>query len=106
MFALNTGLLYINIAHASLYKHHLLHHLLLLLLLLLVMHRPNRLLIAHGMTDENVLFTHTSSLLDALVSAGKPYQLQVFTGERHGIRSPTAANHCDASILSFLLKHL
>lgn len=58
------------------------------------------------MTDENVLYTHTSALVDALVAHGKPYQLQVYTSERHGLQSPTAANHCDATMLAFLLQHL
>eukprot|EP00731_Ephydatia_muelleri_P017788 Em0010g886a len=67
---------------------------------------PNRLLVIHGMNDENVLFTHTSLLLDHLVKFGKPYALQVFTGERHGIRTSLASTHCDATILLFLLQHL
>ena len=68
--------------------------------------RPNRLLIVHGMADENVLFTHTSILVDALVTHGKPYQLQVFPSERHGVRSPSAVGHCDAAVLSFIMQHL
>jgi dipeptidyl aminopeptidase/acylaminoacyl peptidase len=67
---------------------------------------PGRLLIIHGMSDENVLYTHTSLLIDALVANGKPYQLQLFNNERHGIRSFTASNHCDGTILNFLLRHL
>ena len=35
------------------------------------------MLIIHGMIDENVHFSHTSQLINALVRAGKPYQLQV-----------------------------
>ena len=46
-------------------------------LLLLYLFRENRLLIIHGMIDENVHFAHTSQLINALVRAGKPYQLQV-----------------------------
>ena len=68
--------------------------------------RPGRVLIIHGMSDENVLYTHTSLLIDALISHGKPYQVQLFTGERHGIRNPSASNHCDATILQFLLANL
>ena len=39
--------------------------------------RDNRLLIVHGLIDENVHFHHTSLLIDRLIRAGKPYQLQV-----------------------------
>lgn len=68
--------------------------------------RPGRLLIIHGMNDENVFFTHTSMLLDALIQAGKPYQIQIYNGERHGIRNPTKSLHCDAAVLQFLLCNL
>ncbi|XP_063868787.1 dipeptidyl peptidase 8-like isoform X3 [Scylla paramamosain] len=36
----------------------------------------NRLLIVQGMIDENVHFSHTNQLIQALIKAGKPYQLQ------------------------------
>lgn len=39
--------------------------------------RENRLLIIHGLIDENVHFSHTSLLISTLVKFGKPYQLQV-----------------------------
>ena len=35
------------------------------------------MLIVHGLIDENVHFHHTSLLVDRLIRAGKPYQLQV-----------------------------
>jgi hypothetical protein len=37
----------------------------------------NRLLIIHGLMDENVHFIHSAELINALIRAGKPYQLQV-----------------------------
>lgn len=45
--------------------------------IILFLNRENRLLIIHGMIDENVHFAHTSQLINALVRSGKPYQLQV-----------------------------
>ena len=39
--------------------------------------RENRLLIVHGLIDENVHFQHTSVLVNGLVRACKPHQLQV-----------------------------
>lgn len=39
--------------------------------------RENRLLIIHGLIDENVHFSHTSLLINTLIKYGKPYQLQV-----------------------------
>jgi dipeptidyl-peptidase 9 len=37
----------------------------------------DRLLIVHGLVDENVHFVHTAQLVNSLIRAGKPHQLQV-----------------------------
>lgn len=37
----------------------------------------NRLLIIHGLNDENVHFQHSAELIHELVKAAKPYTLQV-----------------------------
>jgi dipeptidyl-peptidase 9 len=66
----------------------------------------NRLLIIHGMIDENVHFVHTRKLINALVKENKPYQLQIYPNERHGIRSPEASVHCDINFYSFLEQNL
>jgi len=42
-----------------------------------------RLLIIHGMVDENVHFRHTARLIDALNAAQRPYELLIFPEERH-----------------------
>ncbi|VDL74886.1 unnamed protein product [Nippostrongylus brasiliensis] len=39
--------------------------------------QPGRLLLVHGLLDENVHFRHTEALIEQLIRAGKPYQLQV-----------------------------
>ena len=52
------------------------------------LHRENRLLIVHGLIDENVHFVHTSLLVDELVRHCKPYQLQVsFLLSEQGIQA-------------------
>lgn len=66
----------------------------------------NRLLIIHGMMDENVHFIHTRQLIDALVKQCKPYQLQIYPHERHGMRSSEASIHTDLNLFSFLEKYL
>ncbi|XP_064470820.1 dipeptidyl peptidase 9-like [Ornithodoros turicata] len=66
----------------------------------------NRLLIVHGLMDENVHFTHTSQLVSALVKAGKPYQLQVYPTERHSLRHLDTSEHYETMLLSFLQDHL
>lgn len=66
----------------------------------------NRLLIIHGLIDENVHFFHTSQLINALVKTGKPYQLQIYPNERHSLRTPDASKHYETTLLSFLQNHL
>ena len=41
----------------------------------LTINRANRLLLIHGVNDENVFFKYKSQLVDCLVGMGKPYQL-------------------------------
>lgn len=66
----------------------------------------NRLLIIHGLIDENVHFYHTSQLISSMVKAGKPYQLQVYPNERHSLRHLDASKHYETTLLSFLQNHL
>ena len=66
-----------------------------------------RLLIMHGTMDENVHFMqHTAQLVNLMVKHGKPYQLQIYPGERHSLRHPDSNEHYLTSLLSFLKKNL
>jgi len=66
-----------------------------------------RLLIMHGTMDENVHFMqHTAQLINLLIKHGKPYQLQIYPGERHSLRHPDSNEHYLTSLLSFLKKNL
>jgi len=42
-----------------------------------------KLLLIHGLIDENVHFRHTARLINALIQARKPYDLMLFPDERH-----------------------
>lgn len=66
----------------------------------------NRLLIIHGLIDENVHFFHTSQLVNLLVKFNKPYQLQVYPNERHSLRNLEASKHYETTLLSFLQNNL
>lgn len=65
-----------------------------------------KLLILHALMDENVHFTHTAHLLDALVNAGKRADLFVFPGERHGYRDPAARRYAMRRVVEYLVEHL
>jgi len=60
-----------------------------------------RLLIVHGMIDENVHFSHTEKIINGLITAGKPHSLQLFPGERHAIRNGDAIEHLHARMIIF-----
>ncbi|KAI1701791.1 prolyl oligopeptidase family domain-containing protein [Ditylenchus destructor] len=68
--------------------------------------QEGRLLIVHGMSDENVHFHHTQKLINALIAVGKPHQLLLFPSERHAIRSGSAIEYYHASMMAFFLKAL
>jgi dipeptidyl-peptidase 4 len=42
-----------------------------------------KLMLVHGLIDENVHFRHTARLINALIHARKPYDLLLFPDERH-----------------------
>ncbi|VDK47386.1 unnamed protein product [Anisakis simplex] len=66
----------------------------------------DRLLIVQGLMDENVHFSHTEALIETLITAGKPFRLQIFPSERHGVRASEACEFHDAVVLDFLQKAL
>lgn len=45
-----------------------------------------RLLVIHGMLDENVHFRHSARLATALIAAGKPFEILPIPNERHSSR--------------------
>jgi len=66
----------------------------------------NRLLLVHGLQDENVHFSNTTQLIDSLIAAHKPYQLLVLPKERHGCANPNTRLYLEVSCAWFLLQHL
>ncbi|KAJ3408063.1 hypothetical protein HDV05_005152 [Chytridiales sp. JEL 0842] len=59
----------------------------------------NRLLIIHGSIDENVHFKNTEILVSALVKMSKPHRVQVYPGERHGLRAPNVVEHFETLMI-------
>ncbi|CAM9147127.1 unnamed protein product, partial [Choristocarpus tenellus] len=45
-----------------------------------------KLMLVHGLIDENVHFRHTARLINSLIAARKPYDLLIFPDERHSPR--------------------
>lgn len=75
-----------------------------------VMHHVDKmrgkLLLVHGMIDENVHFRHTARLVNALVAAGKPYELLIFPDERHMPRRLRDRIYMEERIWEFIERNL
>ena len=65
-----------------------------------------RLLLVHPTSDDNVHIQHTMQFIDALVRAGKPYDLLVYPGKTHSIHGDAARLHLFRAIEDYLRKHL
>ncbi|HEX9172881.1 MAG TPA: alpha/beta fold hydrolase [Telluria sp.] len=64
------------------------------------------LLLIHGMADDNVLFTNTTRLIDALVNRNVQFDLMTYPGAKHGISSRAGQRHVFGMIHAFFQKHL
>ena len=65
-----------------------------------------KLLLVHGMVDENVHFRHTARLIAALTAAGKPYDLVVFPEERHMPRDAQGLEYQERRLADYFRSHL
>jgi dipeptidyl-peptidase-4 len=60
-----------------------------------------RLLLVHGMADDNVLFLHTTKLMRKLQDMGKPFDVMVYPGAKHGLLRQHDGRHAYAAIKRF-----
>ncbi|KAH7698153.1 CBR-DPF-3 protein, partial [Aphelenchoides avenae] len=60
-----------------------------------------RLLIVHGLIDENVHFLHSERLINALISNGKPHRLLLLPNERHGVKGTETIEYIHATLFAF-----
>ncbi|MGA8442875.1 MAG: S9 family peptidase [Candidatus Sulfotelmatobacter sp.] len=51
------------------------------------------LLIAHGTGDDNVHFQNSVQMINALITAGKPFQLMIYPNKTHSIAGSDARDH-------------
>jgi dipeptidyl-peptidase-4 len=63
------------------------------------------LLIMHGLTDDNVYFENTVKLTQALITAGKPYNLLLLPGT-HLLPDPLLRARVSETRAAFLTAHL
>ncbi|HUT19870.1 MAG TPA: S9 family peptidase, partial [Anaerolineae bacterium] len=65
-----------------------------------------KLLLVHGMADDNVLFQHSVLLMDALQQASIPFEMMAYPGKKHGINGKPARIHLFNIIVAHLRRHL
>ncbi|WP_420628067.1 DPP IV N-terminal domain-containing protein [Candidatus Leptofilum sp.] len=65
-----------------------------------------KLLLVHGLIDENVHFRHTARLINGLIAARKRYDLLLFPDERHMPRKADGRLYMEEQIADYFKKHL
>jgi dipeptidyl-peptidase-4 len=65
-----------------------------------------KLMLIHGLIDENVHFRHTARLINALIKARKPYDLLLFPDERHMPRALADRVYMEEHIRDYFVDHL
>lgn len=64
------------------------------------------LLLVHGLADDNVHAQNTLLYTDALVKAGKQFEMQLYVDDNHSIRKPANYAHLHHRIMLFLENNL
>jgi dipeptidyl-peptidase-4 len=64
------------------------------------------LLLIHGTTDDNVYFTHSLKLSQALFRAGKPFEMLPLAGFTHMVPDPVVKRALSRRILDFFRRNL
>ena len=65
-----------------------------------------RLLLIHGMADDNVHFQNAAEYAERLVQAGKQFEMQVYTNRNHSIRGGNTSMHLYTRITDFFKREL
>jgi dipeptidyl-peptidase 4 len=65
-----------------------------------------KLLVMHGMADDNVLFLHSTKLFRQLQDLGKPFDVMVYPGAKHGLIRQHDGRHAYAAIKRFFDENL
>jgi dipeptidyl-peptidase-4 len=64
------------------------------------------LLLVHGMADDNVLFTHSTRLMEKLQQAAIPFELMTYPGGKHSLVGENTQVHVYRTITDFFNRQL
>ncbi|GAC1668027.1 MAG: S9 family peptidase [Steroidobacteraceae bacterium] len=65
-----------------------------------------KLLVMHGMADDNVLFLHSTKLLRKMQDLGKPFDVMVYPGAKHGLLRQHDGRHAYETIKRYFDENL
>lgn len=65
-----------------------------------------KILLVHGVIDENVHMQNTMQFVTELQKHGKQFELMVYPNNRHGVTNPLQAKHMRQMMTDFILKNL
>jgi dipeptidyl-peptidase 4 len=65
-----------------------------------------KILLVHGMIDDNVHMQNTIQLAYELQKAGKQFQLMLYPKSRHGVSDPDLVKHMRSMMTDFILQNL
>lgn len=65
-----------------------------------------RLLLVHGMADDNVVFENSTRIMAALQNQSTPFDLMLYPGERHGVQTPAKQVQLWETYLAFFKRTL
>jgi dipeptidyl-peptidase-4 len=65
-----------------------------------------KLLVIHGMSDDNVLFLHSTKLFRKLQDLNEPFEVMVYPGAKHGLIRQHDGRHAYATMLRFFNANL
>lgn len=65
-----------------------------------------RLLLVHGLVDDNVYFSNSSTYMNALIDAGIQFDLQIYPGKEHSLVGKATRMHLFNRILEFFDREL
>jgi len=65
-----------------------------------------RLLLIHGMMDDNVHMQNTTKLVYELQKAGKQFDLMLYPTQRHGVSNPAQVHHWYSMMTDYVLRNL
>ncbi len=63
-------------------------------------------LLIHGTADDNVHFQNTIEMTNALVKAGKQFDLFIYPDKNHGISGSKARYHLYTKMTDFIMENL